>query len=267
MTGQLVNRTARRVNAEILVVIGWGRAILLQLAHPLVAAGVSEHSDFREGSLDYLRRSHHTIAAMLSLTFGSPDVVTAQADAINQIHQRVHGRLRVPTSRFPAWTPYSATDPELLRWVHATLVESQLLTYELLVDKLPDSDRDRYCAEAATIGPLLGIPEGLLPETMSSLTGYLEASLASDVIEVTQSARALARALLHPTGLLVGPLFGIGRLATLGLLPPALRQAYGFPWGLSQERRFSRLVGVLRTVRKVLPTRLSQWPVARPGQV
>ena len=154
-------KVARRVNGEAVVLLGWGRAILLQLAHPLVAAGVAEHSGFGGGPLNYVRRTHRTVGAMLALTFGSPEEMRDRANRINAIHRRVHGVLREPTRHFAVGTPYSATDPDLLRWVHATIVESQLRAYELFVGPLTDDERDQYCAEAAEVAPLLSIPPRL----------------------------------------------------------------------------------------------------------
>ena len=83
----------RRVNREAVVVLGWGRAILLQLAHPLVAAGVGAHSDFDGGPLAYVGRMRRTIGAMLSLTFGTESEIRETAGRINAIHHRVHGKL------------------------------------------------------------------------------------------------------------------------------------------------------------------------------
>ena len=193
-------KVARRVNGEAVVLLGWGRAILLQLAHPLVAAGVAEHSGFGGGPLNYVRRTHRTVGAMLALTFGSPEEMRDRANRINAIHRRVHGVLREPTRHFAVGTPYSATDPELLRWVHATIVESQLRAYELFVGPLTDDERDQYCAEAAEVAPLLSIPRDFLPTDAGALDRYLDAMYRSPAIEVTASARRLGRALLFPTG-------------------------------------------------------------------
>ena len=87
------------------------------------------------------RRTHRTVGAMLALTFGSPEEMRDRANRINAIHRRVHGVLREPTRHFCCRPrPYSATDPELLRWVHATIVESQLRAYELFVGPLTDDE-------------------------------------------------------------------------------------------------------------------------------
>ena len=127
---------SHRVNREAVVVLGWGRAILLQLAHPLVAAGVGAHSGFDAGALAYVHRMRRTIGAMLSLTFGTESEIRETAGRINAIHHRVNGRLDCAVGGYAAGTPYDATDPALLTWVHATLIDSQLRTYALFVGPL-----------------------------------------------------------------------------------------------------------------------------------
>ena len=82
-----------KVNREVIVVAGWGRAILLQLAHPAVAAGVHDHSSFRGSLLSSFRRLHSTVRAMLSLTFGDTEQMITAAAGINAIHDRVRGRV------------------------------------------------------------------------------------------------------------------------------------------------------------------------------
>ncbi len=85
-----------KVNREMVVVAGWGRAILLQLAHPSVAAGVHHHSSFRGSLRSSFRRLHSTVGAMLWLTFGDTEQMITAAAGINTIHDRVRGH--VPNS-------------------------------------------------------------------------------------------------------------------------------------------------------------------------
>ena len=115
---------AWKINREIAVLLGWGRAILLQFAHPMVAAGVADYSRFQTDLRGYATRSRRTIGAMLALTFGSDEEARAAASRINAIHDRVNGTLSAAAGGRPSGTPYSARDPELLCWVHATLVDS-----------------------------------------------------------------------------------------------------------------------------------------------
>lgn len=252
------------VNREAVVVAGWGRAILLQLAHPKVAAGVAEHSTFRGRPLAGFARFFSTVGAMLSLTFGDEEQMIAAAAGINVIHDRVSGRLPAAAGSFASGDAYSAHDPGLLGWVHATLLESIPLTYELLVAPLTPEQRDRYCAEAALMEPLLGIPAGQLPRRADDLERYMRGMLAGKELAVTDSARTLAGAILYPrfSGIL-WPAFRPLRLLTIGTLPPALREAYGFRWGPREERALRRWVGALRAVRRALPPAMREWPAAR----
>ena len=146
---------SRRINAERIVLLGWGRAILLQLAHPLIAAGVHDHSGFRATTWAAMTRLYHTVHAMLALTFGTDEERERALGGIRQIHQRVNGQLRSAAGRFPAGTVYSAENPDLVLWVHATLLESVPLAYEQLVGPLTIAERDAYCAEAAPLAVAL----------------------------------------------------------------------------------------------------------------
>ena len=251
--------TTWKVNREMIVVAGWGRAILLQLAHPAVAAGVHGHSAFRGSLRSSLRRLQSTIGAMLSLTFGDAEQMIGAAAAINAIHDRVHGRVGHRTG-----VVYSAHNPDLQRWVHATLLESIPLTYELMVRPLTLRERDQYCSEAAIMEPLLGMPAGWLPRDSAQLDTYMREMLAGGSIVVTDTSRALARAVLYPPQWYVAwPAFRAMQLLTIGSLPPSIRRAYGFEWRARDVRAFARWTTLLRTSLRVLPPLAREWPRAR----
>lgn len=253
-----------RLHREVVLLLGWGRAVLLQLAHPLVAAGVADHSSFDRDLASRVQRLRQTLETMLALTFGTGDEVLAAAARINAIHDRVQGTLPTAVGPFPAGTPYSAHDPELLRWVHATFLDSLLRAYDLFVGPLSASERDQYCREASAIEPLLGLPPGFLPRSRAELERYLEGMLASGQIVVGGTARALARAIVAPPAPLPArPLLGLLRLPTVGLLPPTLRAQYGFAWDERRERRLRLLAACTRVLRRAAPPVLRYWPVAR----
>jgi uncharacterized protein (DUF2236 family) len=253
-----------KVNREVIVIAGWGRAILLQLAHPLVAAGVADHSSFRGSLMTSFKRLASTVGAMLSLTFGTDEEAISAAAGINHIHDRVAGRLRERAGALEAGERYSAHDPGLVRWVHATLLESIPLTYELLVGRLTPEERDRYCAEAAIMEPLLDIPDGLLPRDSAQLDAYVREMLASGHIVVSGASRALARAILFPPRWwLMWPAFRPLQLITIGLLPPAIREGYGFRWSARDARALARWTAALRLFHRVAPRFLREWPAAR----
>jgi uncharacterized protein (DUF2236 family) len=258
---------SRRINREVVLLLGWGPAILCQLAHPLVAAGVADHSSFRAHPRVRVRRFRGTLRAMLALTFGGPDEVARAAAGINAIHDRVHGRLRRPAGRFGTGAAYSAHDPELLRWVHATMLDLMLRTFEQYVGQLTVGEKDSYCMEASGVEPLLGIPQGFLPASTAELQEYMETMLASDQIVVTPKARMLAREVLSPPLLAFArPLLWVAQLATVGLLPPTIRAAYGFRWNSRREAAHRLCAGLTRHLLALTPPLIRHWPAARHAE-
>jgi uncharacterized protein (DUF2236 family) len=255
---------SRRINAERLVLLGWTRAVLLQLAHPLIAAGVADHSAFRGGAAGAFSRLHHTVNAMLAITFGREADRQRALDAIRAIHRRIHGTLPAACGRFPAGTPYSAEDPALLLWVHATLADSILLAYEQLVAPLDDAERDQYCVDSADVAIALGATDDDVPRSWAALRAYLDREYASGSIEVGRQARDVAAALLSPVpGLAAGPVTALAKLLAAGLLPVEIRREYGFAWSDRREQLFRVGLRVFRGARRVLPRRITWWPQAR----
>ena len=253
-----------KINREIVVIAGWGRAILLQLAHPLVAAGIDAHSGFRGSLTASVKRLWSTVGAMLSLTFGDEEEVVSTAARINVIHDRVCGRLGTAAGEFPAGATYSAHDAELLRWVHATLLDSIPLIYETLFAPLSPAEWERYCAEAAVMEPLLDIPRCLLPRTTAELDAYMRNVLGSGRIAITDRSRAVARAVLFPPRWwLLWPALRPVQLITIGLLPQAVRQAYGFEWTDRDGRALRRWTSALKLLLRLLPPIARHWPAAR----
>jgi uncharacterized protein (DUF2236 family) len=259
------NPVSRKIHAERVLLLGWGRALLLQFAHPLVAQGIAEHSGFLRHRRGRWRRLWRTLDAMLVLTYGTPDQAAGVARGINAIHDRVHGRTASPRTAGSA-AEYSAHDPELLRWVHATLVDSFMLTYELYVAPLTRAEKEQYCAESAGIEPLLGIPEGFLPRSTRVLESYMQAMLAGGDLEVNQFARRLARELLTPVPRIAFPLTMLARLPTVGLLPAGLRADYGLAWSTRHEIALGASARAIRALLRVMPRRIRHWRVSRFGR-
>jgi uncharacterized protein (DUF2236 family) len=255
---------SRRINAERLLLLAWVRAILLQFAHPLIAAGVADHSSFRGSTITAFARLRQTVAAMLSVTFGSDAERDAAVQTIRTIHRRVHGTLAQECGPFAAGTRYSAEDPALLTWVHATLVESMVVVYEALVAPLSPADRDRYCADAAELAEALGASPKDVPRSWNELRAYINGRYASGEIIVGQQAVALSATLLSPIrGPLARPVAALLELLASGLLPDTLRLQYGFRWNRGRARRFVQSMSWLRWFRRVLPGFIALWKRAR----
>ena len=264
MSPDEVGTVTWKLQREISLLLAWGPAILLQLAHPLVARGIADHSAFHTERWGRTRRLHQTLGAMLQLCFGTAPEALAVVRRINAIHDRVHGQLTETAGIFPAGTPYSARDPALLAWVHATLLAMNLRVYELFVNSLPVEEKDRYCVEASAIEGHLGIPVGLLPRRVSHLQRYMDTMLGSGEISVSDAARTLARALVSPQAPgVAAPAFWLIRLTTIGLLPPTIRADYGFSRGPREEATFRRLAALVRKLLPLTPSILRHWPAAR----
>ena len=255
---------AQAINAERLVLLGWSRAIVMQMTHPLIAAGVSDHSHFREGAGTAALRLHETVRSMLALTFGDPRTHAQAIATIRGIHRRVNGVLRADVGAFPAGTRYSAEDPALLLWVHATLMDSVLMTYETLVAPIDASTRDEYCREAATVVIELGADAADVPASWADLQQYVSRTVASGVLVSSPEARAIVEAVLFPPlSLVTGPFAWVNRLFTIGTLPPAIRDQYQFAWTPRRDRQLQRVTRALRATRRATPRTLAWWPAAR----
>jgi uncharacterized protein (DUF2236 family) len=239
----------RRVNRENVILLGGGRALLMQLAHPKVAAGVDEHSDFRAHPIRRLRR---TVLMTMAIVFGDRETALAAARGVNQVHARVRGRT------------YRALDPDLLLWVHATLMDTALVTYETFVQTLLAREREDFYQEFKLVGELLGIPRDRFPETLHDFDAYLDAMLTSGPVHVDQRARDLARLVLRPRlRLLPGPAMIPFEVVTAGLLPPTLRSEYGLEWGPRRQRAYRLAVRTVPRLVALTPPLLRVWPL--PG--
>jgi len=252
------------VHRELALLLGAGRALLLQIAHPLVAAGVAEHSDFAR---DPFGRLFRTLAPMYSLVFGSPEEAEAAGAGLARAHARVHGVLREPVGPFPAGTPYDARDPELRLWVHATLIDTSLLVYTRFVRPLPPPAAAGYYADSRELARCLDVPDSLTPPTLEAFQGYVAGVLASDALAVGPGTRELARSIFRPPGSrTLRALAPLVEFLTVGLLPPRLRQMYGYPWTSARESGLRAVAGAVRRVLPLLPSRLRVAPHARKAE-
>ena len=219
----------RRVgNSPLTPFLGGGPAVLLQVAHPLVAAGVVQHSDYQR---DLWRRLVRTLRALYLMAFGTKTEAERAGEVVRAVHAHVAGRTETQLGRFRPGTPYSASDPELMLWVHATLVHCSLQVYERFVRSLGPEDEERYYREMAVVAELFGTPAGLIPRSLADFREYFAAELAGPTLAVTRPARGVA-AVLHEADLPapMRVLVPAHRLATAGLLPARLREEYGLRW-------------------------------------
>ena len=210
---------AWQIGGDVAVFLGGGRAALLQLAHPMVAYAIAQHSHTRADVAGRFRRTFRNVFAMV---FGDLDDAFVAARRVHAIHSGIHGEISDAVGRWPAGTPYHANDADVLRWVHATLVDTTLVVREQLDGPLPETIKDGYVIEMNRFAQLFGIPDQLQPASHGAHAEYMRAMLASDRLAVAPCARELARFLVG-RGAATQPSLGrIAESVTALLLPARL---------------------------------------------
>src|SRR5262249_3654529 len=226
-------------------------ALLLQVAHPLVAARVAAHRDFRRAPLGRLRS---TLDATLRVSFGDSEQAAAAAASVRRRHGAVHGRLTGAVGELPVGTPYDATDPELALWVHATLVWAALTAYGRFVRPLRAGDADVYYEAIRPFARLFGVTDRHLPATYGDFRGYLRSILEGRTLTVGDAGRSLARDIVEPPAAPAAGAFpGAFRALTASLLPARLRGEFGLPWGRGERTTAAAVALALRVGVRVLP--------------
>jgi uncharacterized protein (DUF2236 family) len=248
-----------QVDREMVLLLAGGRALLMQLAHPKVAAGVAKHSHFRA---DPLGRLYRTMGAMWSIVFDEASKARASLEQVKNVHRRIHGIIS-PAESVSLGTPYDALDVELLLWVHATLIDSAMVAYDLFVKRLAHDEKARYYDDSKNLAHLFEIPETLVPASLVDFNRYMDRMLGGSEIAVGPTARALAKEILRPRPWVLKPAAPLFRLVTVGLLPERLRKAYGLGWNKRKEKMFRSFAKGVRGLLPVVPGPLRIVPNAR----
>jgi uncharacterized protein (DUF2236 family) len=236
----------RRIGGESALLLSGGRALLMQVAHPLVAAGVAEHSGFTH---DPWRRLARTMQAVYGIVYGSAEEAARIGRDVRAGHAHVRGVLREDVGRYAAGTPYRADDPDLLLWVHATMVDNALAVHERFVGPVSAADREAFHEDMKVVGELFGVPRAVLPATYDAFADYLRAVLESGALAVGADARAIARATLDPPVPLPlrPPAIAVAQITTV-LLPDPLPSLYGLRAGRPQRALARASAAVARAV-------------------
>jgi uncharacterized protein (DUF2236 family) len=242
-----------RVDRELVVLAGGSCALLMQAAHPVVAAGVVEHSTYESDPFGRLLR---TLTSSFDVVFGTRSRAEAAIRRVNAVHAAVRGRM-------PDGAAYSALDPEALLWVHATLVDTALRVYGRFVRPLAPAEEQAYHEESAMVAELLGVPARTVPPTIGQLRAWMAAMVGDGRVHVTPAARRIARTVLYPTRFPPRLAWDAAHLVSMATLPPELRRQYGIRWSDARERGMERLARATRVVLPLLPGQLRFAPQAR----
>jgi uncharacterized protein (DUF2236 family) len=241
-----------RIDREAINFLGAGRALLLQLAHPWVAAAIAKHS---RTFADPIGRFHRTFGTVFTMVFGSLDQSLAAARQLHRRHAGITGHLSEAIGPFDKGSAYHANDIAALRWVHATLVETALMAHDLVLPALSFEEREQYWAESRRFGALFGLMPADLPLDWASFTAYTATMAQSDILTVSPAAREI-----------VGQLFAGGRpwlrpprwyqALSVQMLPERLREGFGLSFDAHDRAAADRALVWIRRIYPMLPARL-----------
>jgi uncharacterized protein (DUF2236 family) len=248
-----------RIDREAVVFLGAGRALLLQLAHPWVAAAIAEHSTT---FADPIGRFHRTFDIVFAMVFGSLDRALLSARQLHRRHGMIVGRMPEAVGPFAAGSRYCANDVPSLRWVHATLVESALMAHDLVLPPLSAEEREHYWTESRMFGALFGLTGDDLPADWAGFAAYTAEMANSETLTVSAAAREIATQILTGARPWLRPPRWY-RALTASVLPERLRAGFG----LELEARDVRAADTaLRWIRRIYPRLPDRLRYASPYQ-
>jgi uncharacterized protein (DUF2236 family) len=239
-------------DARLLATAGY--ALVLQVAHPTVGAGVSEHSDFKSDPWGRLLR---TLDYLYGTVYGGPGLAPEIAARVRERHKQIKGIA-------PDGRRYHALEPHAFAWVHATLAESILTGNRRLAAQLRADEEERFWRDWRRLGGIVGVRERDLPEDLATFRAYVADTLEhrlEDNEAVHDVLVSLARPAPPPIPQL---LHGVWRRArvpaargmrvmTVGLLPPALRERFGVQLSRAEELELRALCRASRATGPLLP--------------
>jgi uncharacterized protein (DUF2236 family) len=248
--------TAQRFD-DVRLFAASGYALLLQVAHPTVGAGVRDHSTFEQDPWGRLLR---TIDYLYLITYAGREAA-AVGRRLREVHKTIKGTN-------PDGTRYHALEPEAYAWVHATLLEGAIRAHLRFVGPLSQDEIERMCDEYMRLGRLLGLRSEQLPADWPTFLSYFDDMVENKLVRhetvdrvlgsLTEPGRppqlpAAAERVWH---LLRIPPARALRVTTVGLLPPVLRERFGVSWNGVNEAEFRGLAAASRAVGPALPRRL-----------
>ena len=233
--------------------------VIMQLARPGVGYGVME-SRVDSGRIDLhpIKRARTTFTYLAVATAGSEEQKAAFRRAVNGAHAQVYSTPDSPVQ-------YNAFDPDLQLWVAACLYKGGVDFYRMFVGEIDERDADRHYREGMVLGTTLQVPPEMWPPDRAAFDRYWQEQL--DKVHIDDSVREY----LYPIA--VGRLRAVtlpepvrrlperlALLITTGFLPQRFRDEMQFSWDAAKQRRFDRLIAVLRTLNNLMPRFIRRFP-------
>ncbi len=235
------------------IILGGYRALLLQVAHPAVADGVRQFSDFKN---DYLGRAERTFTNMIKIYFGDRQTALGSAKTLHHIHSMIRGTVIGNNGGRTINSSYCANDPSLLLWVLATMIDTTLVLYEATCEPLSAFERNLFYEESKQVALVMGIPPDQYPPTLDAFYEYYNAMLEGDTLRVDEVTIKLASAIFNP------PFFPayLAKVLAAGFLSQRFRTAFSLSYNKNNRTHFKWAIGFMRFVTRVMPRPLGYAP-------
>ena len=253
-----------KVGGDWTMLLGGGRSLLLQVGHPVVAAGVAKFSNFEEAPW---KRLVGTLDLYMRVIYGGPDETREEAgERLRSMHGKLNGE-------FEDGTPWRALDPENFHWVHATLLDGVVTMTERFNRPLTTLEKELLYEEMCAVGELYGLRPQDMPDDWSSFREYFR-DMVENKLEDSETIQNVIRSLFRPAkpplpqlpdrvwALVQRPGGELNRLVTVGSLPPVLRERFGLHWSRERELALRAQQRAISAVFPRLPDRLRLMPPA-----
>lgn len=246
-----------RVNRYATGLLFGPAAVLLQVAHPRIAQGVADHSDFREDALGRLRR---TLTSVNRIAFGTQADAEEMRKQLSATHGRVQGATREGVS---GPSRYSAFEPDLMLWVLATLIDASIKGYEFVWGPLAWKRRELFYRDFRRFGTYFGLPEDEGPRDYAEYAGYFETMMRDKVLGSHPICAEVAGAVVHPASPFRDRLIGkVVDFLPIETIPAPLRDRLGLRSTAWTRLRMAALQRLAPMAFRVLPKRVTYYPEA-----
>lgn len=247
---------ARRIHEEHAVGILYGpRALILGALDPLTYTGTMLGTRFINRPF---RRLAQTAKLQETVLLGTREEADRALRAVNQLHQRVEGRLEKPVGRHPAGTHYSAFDQELMLWTLAVIADSARAVYETMIHSLSESELELLWQDYMLFGELFGMSREAMPASYREFNAWLQQRIDSSDSRPTSHGLVVVPIVAFDLPVLVArrPILRFNNLMVKGTLPKQIREIFGIRWTTAHQAAFLTLASIHRLVSRVLPDRL-----------
>ena len=247
------NSACWEVYKESIFLFGGVRALLLQVAHPAIADGVARFSNFEK---DAFGRAFRTFLAMGTLYFGNAAQARNVGERLYKIHGSITGTYLTQEGNPDTERHYSANDPDLLLWVHATLIHTSTLVYETMLGPMSTDLRNRFYQENKVAAILMGIPPDTYPIDYEAFSRYFESVLSDGTLYVSDYGFKTGKAIIDHES---SPTRIVKYLAA-GMLPVHLCKSWGVAKTEDSEIRVSKTLKRIGLFYRILPPFIKYAP-------